>query len=75
MFTWAEILLLFLRITQAVMNQINAQTFIAAGKAEEIAAVSSAILARVQEMQAIAAKVQGLPETEVDAELKGLEPK
>ena len=73
--TWAEIVLLILRIAQAVMNQINAQTFIAAGKAEEIALVSSAILARVQEMQKIMAKVNSLPEAEVDNELKGLEPK
>ena len=75
MFTWPEIVLLILRIAQAVMNQINAQTFIAAGKAEEIALVSSAILARVQEMQKIMAKVNTLPEAEVDNELKGLEPK
>jgi hypothetical protein len=75
MFTWPEIVLLILRIAQAVMNQINSQTFIAAGKAEEIALVSSAILARVHEMQAIAAKVNALPEAEVDNELKGLEPK
>ena len=73
--TWAEIILLVLRIAQAVMNQINAQTFIAAGKAEEIALVSSAILARVQEMQAIVAKVNAETEAQVDQDLKDLEPK
>lgn len=72
---WAEIILLVLRIAQAVMNQINAQTFMAAGKAEEIAQVSSAILARVQEMQAVVAEVAAKTDVEVDQGLKELEPK
>lgn len=74
MITWAEVVLLILRIAQAVMNQINSQTLIAAGKAEEIVEVSSAIAARVAEAKAIQEQVGGMSDVQVDDGLKGLEP-
>ena len=75
MITWAEIALLILKIVDAIMSQVNNAAQFQAGVDAEIAKVSAAILAKTQAGKAIMEKVNALSDTDVDAGLRGLEPK
>lgn len=74
MFTWAEIVLLVLKIADAIMNQVNQQALLQSGADAEIAKVSAAILAKTKAGKAMMEKVNALSEADVDKELHGLEP-
>jgi hypothetical protein len=74
-FTWAEIVLLILKIADAIMNQVGNQKQFQAGADAEIAKISAAILAKTQAGKAIMEKVNALSDADVDAQLRGLEPK
>lgn len=75
MFTWAEIVLLFLKIADAILTQVGDQKQFQAGVDSQIAKVSASILAKTVAGKAIMEKVNALSDADVDAELRGLEPK
>jgi hypothetical protein len=75
MFTWPEIVLLFLKLANAIMGEVNDARQFKAGTDAEIAKVSAAILGKTQAAKAIREKVNALTNDAVDAQLAGLEPK
>lgn len=75
MFTWAEIALLVLKIADAIMTSVGNQKQFQAGTDAEIAKVSQSILAKTAAGKAIMEKVNALSDSDVDAQLRGLEPK
>jgi hypothetical protein len=75
MFTWAEIVLLFLKLANAIMGAVNDQKQFHAGTDAEIAKTSAAILAKTQAARTIRDQVNALTDAAVDAQLAGLEPK
>ena len=75
MFTWGEIVLLFLKLANAIMGAVNQDKWMRAGADAEIAKISAAILAKTTAGKAIMEKVNAMSEAEVDAGLRGLEPK
>ena len=75
MFTWPEIVLLFLKLANAIMGEVNDARQFKAGTDAEIAKVSAAILGKTQAAKAIREKVNALTNDAVDAQLSALEPK
>ena len=75
MFTWAEIVLLILKIANAIMGEIGNQRQFRAGADAEIAKISAAILAKTAEGKLIMENVNAMSDSDVDAGLRGLEPK
>jgi hypothetical protein len=75
MFTWPEIVLLLLKITNMILDKINYNQGFQAGTDAEIAKISAAILRKTQAGKAIMEKVDAMSDAEVDAGLRGLEPK
>lgn len=75
MFGWAEIVLLFLRLANAIMGAVNQDKWMRAGQDAEIAEISASIMRKTAAGKAIMEKVNAMPEAEVDAGLRGLEPK
>ena len=75
MFTWPEIVLLFLKLANAIMGEVNDQRQFQAGTDAEIAKVSAAILAKTRAAKDIRDQVNALTKDAVDAQLAGLEPK
>jgi hypothetical protein len=75
MFTWGEIVLLFLKLANAIMGAVNQDKWMRAGADAEIAKISAAILAKTTAGKVIMEKVNAMSEAEVDAGLRGLEPK
>ena len=75
MITWAEIILAALKIINAIMGAVNQDKWMQAGRDAEIAEISKAILAKTQAGKAILEKVNSLSDADVDAGLRGLEPK
>ncbi len=75
MFTWAEIVLLFLKLANAIMGEVGDQRQFKAGTDAEIAKVSAAILRKTTAGKAVMEKVDAMSDVDVDAALIGLEPK
>ena len=75
MLTWAEIVLLFLKLANAIMGAVNDQKQFQAGTDAEIAKTSAAILAKTRAAKEIGDQVNALTKEAVDAQLAGLEPK
>lgn len=75
MITWAEIILLLLRITNAIVSAIDRQKWMKAGADAEIAKISASILAKTTYGKEIFAKVNAYDEATVDSELRKLEPR
>jgi len=75
MFTWPEIVLLILKIANAIMTQVGDQKQFQAGTDAEIAKISAAILAKTQAGKAIMEKVNAMSDKDVDSGLGDLEPK
>ncbi|MET4315883.1 hypothetical protein [Bradyrhizobium sp. RT4b] len=75
MFAWADIVLLVLKIANAIMGEVGNQRQFQAGADAEIAKISAAILAKTQAGKAMLEKVNAMSDADVDAELRGLEPK
>ena len=75
MFTWAEIVLLFLKLANAIMGAVNDQKQFQAGTDAEIAKTSAAILGKTKAAKEIRDQVNALTKDAVDAQLAGLEPK
>lgn len=75
MFTWPEIILLVLKLVNAVMSEVHDAKSFQAGTDAEIAKTSAAILRKTQAGKAIMEKVDAMSDADVDAGLRGLEPK
>lgn len=75
MFTWPEIILLLLKLANAIMGEVgNARQF-KAGADSEIAKTALAIANKTAAGKAIMEKVNAMSADDVDRELTGLEPK
>ena len=70
-----EIVLLVLKIVNAILGEVHDQKAFKAGMDAEIAKVSVAILAKTQAGKAMMEKVNALSDEDVDGGLRGLEPK
>lgn len=75
MLTWAEIILLLLKVVNAIMGEVNDARQFKAGADSEIAKIALAIANKTAAGKAIMEKVNALSPADVDAELAGLEPK
>lgn len=75
MLTWASLALALLQAVNAIMDYVNAGQAKQAGTDAEIAKVSASILAKTAAGKAILEKVNALSDSDVDAQLIGLEPK
>ena len=75
MFTWPEIILLLLKLVNAIMGEVHDAKAFQAGTDAEIAKVSAAILAKTKAAKDIREKINALTKDAVDAQLAGLEPK
>lgn len=75
MFTWPEIVLLVLKIANAIMTEVRDQKSFQAGTDAEIAKVSAAILGKTQAGKVIMEKINAMSDEDVDTGLRGLEPK
>ncbi len=74
MFTWAEIVLLVLRIAQGLMNYVSSSQQIKAGTDAEIARTSAAILMKTASAKAVMEEMNALRGSDLDVLLRGLEP-
>ena len=75
MFTYAEIVLLILKVVNAIMGEVSNQRQFKAGQDAEIAKIAASILGKTAAGKAIMEKVNALSDTDVDAALRDLEPK
>jgi hypothetical protein len=75
MFTWPEIILLLLKLVNAIMSEVHDAKAFQAGTDAEIAKVSAAILAKTKAAKDIRDQVNALTKDAVDAQLADLEPK
>lgn len=75
MFTWPEIVLLVLKIANAIMSEYHDQKSFQAGVDSEIAKVSAAILAKTRYAKDVREKIAAMDERAVDDALRDLEPK
>ncbi len=75
MFTWPEIILLLLKLVNAIMGEVHDQKQFQAGTDAEIAKVSAAILAKTKAAKEIRDQINALTNDAVDAQLASLEPK
>ena len=75
MFTWPEIILLLLRIVNAIIEQVNQDKWIKAGADAEIAKAAAEIMRKTVAGKAILERVNALSDADLDAALRNLEPK
>lgn len=69
MFTWPEIVLLFLKLANAIMGEVNDARQFKAGTDAEIAKVSAAILQKTVAGKAMMEKVHAMSDADIDHEL------
>lgn len=72
MFTWPEIVLLFLKLANAIMSEYHDAKAFKAGTDAEIAKTSAAILRKTQAGKAIMEKIDAMSDDDVDAALRDL---
>lgn len=75
MFTWPEIVLLVLKIADALLGEYKYGEAYQAGTDAAIAKVAASILAKTAAMQKIRDQVNALTTDAVDTALRDLEPK
>ena len=75
MFTWAGLILAALKIVYAIMGAVQQDKWMQAGEDAEIAKISAAILQRTAAGKKMMEKVNAMSDADVDAGLRGLEPK
>lgn len=73
--TWVSLILAVLKVVNGLMDYVNREKLMKAGADAEIAKVSAAILQKTEAGKKIWEKVDAMSEAEVDAGLRGLEPK
>lgn len=74
MFDWAKIVLLLLQIVEQIFDYAKRQGYIQQGRDEEIAKQAQAIMVKTSSGKAILERINAMSDTQVDAELRGLEP-
>lgn len=72
---WVKLALVALQVANAIMEWAHERELISEGYDKAIAEQSQAILAKTTAGKAILEKVNGLSDADVDAQLRGLEPK
>lgn len=72
---WLGLVLAVLKFANLIMGFVNSEQQKQAGRDEEIAKTAAAILRKTAAGKAIMEKVDALSDADVDAELRGLEPK
>lgn len=75
MFTWPEIILLGLKLLNAIMGEVHDAKAFKAGTDAEIAKTAASILAKTQAMKHVRDEVNALTADAVDKQLADLEPK
>lgn len=75
MFTWPEIILLVLKLLNAVMGEVHDAKAFKAGTDAAIAKEAAAILAKTKAMKEVRDQVNALTMDAVDKQLADLEPK
>ncbi len=75
MFSWLEFAILALRLINNLVNWMHQREMIDEGRRQVILEVSLEIAKKATSKKAIQEKVDAMSEDEVDADLRGLEPK
>lgn len=75
MTTWASVILLALKIINAIMGAVNREKWMQAGADAEIAKAALAVLSRTEAGKKIMERVNAMSDAEVDTGLRDLEPK
>ncbi len=75
MFSWLEFAILAIRLINNLVNWMHDRGMIDEGRRQVIAEVSLEIAKKATSKRAIQEKVDAMSEDEVDADLRGLEPK
>ncbi len=75
MFSWVEFAILVLRLVNKLVNWMHDRGMIDEGRRQVIAEVSLEIAKKATSKKHIQEKVDAMSEDEVDADLRGLEPK
>jgi hypothetical protein len=75
MFTWPEIILLVLKLANAIMGEYKYGQAFQAGTDAAIAKEAATILAKTKAMQKVREEVNALTNDAVDKQLADLEPK
>ena len=73
--SWISLALALLKFVNGIMNWAHERALISQGYDEAIAEVTQSILVKTTAGKAIMEKVNAMSEAEVDASLRGLEPK
>lgn len=73
--TWVSLALALLKFVNAIMTWARERELISKGYDQAIAEQSAAIMAKTATGKAILERVNALSDDDVDAELRGLEPK
>lgn len=73
--TWLSLIIAVLKVVSAIMDWVNREELMQAGYDQAIAEVSAAILKKTVAGRAMMEKVNAMSDAEVDAGLRGLEPK
>ena len=73
--TWVSLALALLKFVNAIMTWARERELISKGYDQAIAEQSAAILKKTEAGKAILERVNALSDDDVDAELRGLEPK
>lgn len=74
MITWSTVILFALKILYGIMGAVNREKWMQAGADAEIAKAALAILNRTEAGKKIMERVNAMPDADVDAALRGLEP-
>lgn len=75
MTAWGSVILLALKIINHIMGAVNREKWMQAGADEEIAKAALAVLQKTEAGKKIMERVNAMSEQDVDAGLRGLEPK
>lgn len=74
MITWGSVILFALRVLNSILSAVNREKWMKAGADAEIAKAALAILNRTETGKKIMERVNAMPDADVDAALRGLEP-
>ncbi len=72
--TWVNIALLLLQTAASLISWLREKNQLDAGRDQEIAKTTAAILVQTQSARDVMAQVTGFSDEQVDTMLKGLEP-
>lgn len=73
--TWVQIVLLVLKLANALFDFAKKQRYIEQGRDEEIARATAALLAKTEWAKGVREKIDAMDESAIDAALRDLEPR